>query len=564
MARLEPAALWHRLPPRFLCVLLFEALVSALLTAACGGSEAPDPTPTAIVSPTPSQEASAFIMAVDGGEVRLPDGARIVLPPNALPRDATVSLRKSRTDQPAIRLQAGDRAGLTYEVNLEGLTLNKSATLELPYDPSLLPTGTSEDTIFLAFYDAAAESWQAAGGEADPQRKVVFVEITHASWWAPWTWNWDAWIAVLNKTLTLNLTDFVEAVALLTNDCPRDGKFVQVDLSRANNVIQGCIEDDDAELLELRLVNPKSFYFEVKPTSGGDGSYPPASLLGPGESLGFAADTSDPAPLVVSAEITQAAGYRLITALVIRMLPAARLVSAPMLACISDRIGDEAEVAAAVEALILDHDGLKAAEHVARMMTDDHLIRLFLDGAEDCGQQYGIDVARTWTVAGIRQIGASTSVIISATDFIANYVLNFHSEVEFRWVRPSDNPPPAGTPLIGAIELSAGGRIRVTINSTSNACDGDLHLKNPKKRLLWSGYNAHVGASADLGPYPEGAHLTFAIAPYSFCEGVFDSTDPTHARITAVAPNEWVIEWEDKERGDADYNDLVITVELRQ
>lgn len=412
------------------------ALVAAavLCATACSGKSTPAPTPT------PQQEVTAVVSASQGAEVSLPNGATVRIPAGSLANDTTVSIERV----PAGETTGGDfeaamSVGERYQIDLGGQTLQKPAVLEVPFDPALLPEGNDPSEVFLAYYDETTKQWLFAGGEVDSSRNVVILPITHASWWEPWTWNWGAWIAVLSKALKGNVVDILEAATLLTDDCPQEGQNVSVNLSQANNVVQGCVERDDPETPELRIVNPKSFFFEVRPVSGGNG-YPPQTMLAPGESLRFQANTSDPSPLVVSADITQKAGWYLVVHLMIQMLPGANQlrVQGPQIACITERVADVSYIASASEALLRDHNGTAAAEKLVQMLLDGDAMRRFIQAADDCG--YG--PAATWSAEGIRQIGAATSTIISATDFVANYFLNTESQVLFNFTPPARCPVP--------------------------------------------------------------------------------------------------------------------------
>jgi hypothetical protein len=284
---------------RFL-VLALPFLVPVI--AGCGGG-----------SSSVSQQVPAA-----GGTVTFRDAVTVQFPQGAVPDGTKVAITKG--DGPDDKLEGGQSLGSAYAIDLGGAKLSKPVTLEVAFDAEKLPKDSPPQAAFLAYYDDAKKMWVPVAGEVDTQRNVIIIQTDHLSWWNPFSWNWGAWIAVLDGALTGNVTDFLQAVALLTNDCPQSGPTVSVDASKANNVIQGCIEQDDPSSPQLRVVNPKSFFFEVRPVSGGNG-YPPVTMLGPGDDLKFQASTSHPAPLVVQAEITQKAGLYLIVHLAIQMLP---------------------------------------------------------------------------------------------------------------------------------------------------------------------------------------------------------------------------------------------------
>ncbi len=376
-------------------------------------------------------EISKPVTATEGGSISLGDDITLRIPPDALSGDAVVTITKTSEEHPApAALEAADALAPAFDIDLAGATLAKPVTLEVAFDPGLLPSGISEEAVFLAYYDADKEDWLPVIAEIDQERNVAIIQTDHLSWWNPWTWNWDAWVAALSQGLLVNVTDFLDAFSVLTDDCPQEGPTVQVDDSRANNVVQGCVERDDPDRPELRVVNIKSFFYEVRPVSGGNG-YPLETFLAPAESLPFQASTTDPAPLVISAEITQKAATYLIVHLVIQMLPGLNQfgIQGAQIACITERLSDVANIAAAAEALTVEHDGAAAAEQISQFLLDEDAMRRFISASDDCF--YG--AARTWSLDGIRQVGAATSTIVSTTDFIANYLLNYDSEVAFSW-----------------------------------------------------------------------------------------------------------------------------------
>jgi hypothetical protein len=378
-----------------------------------------------------SPQVSREINASEGGEITSADNTLVRIPPNSLPQDAQVSIQTTTADRaPELGTELVS-VGNAQLINLGSDQPKESVTLEIPFDPALLPNDVNPDEVFLSYYDEGTKEWVYAGGQVDTSRNVIVLETNHASWWMPTTWNWQAWIAVLNKTLQVSIVNWIEAAKLLTTSCPQTGNYVQVDSSQARNVVQGCIEQDDVDQPGLRIVNPKSFFFEVQPVSGGNG-YPKQTLLAPGEDLKFKTSTSDPAPLVIEASMTQKSGWYLVVHMVITMLPGANQfgIQGKQVACITERLADVHYFADAAEALVVNKDGAAAAESLSRFMLDSDAVRRFITAADDCN----FGPASTWSVEGISQIGGAVSTIMSATDYIANYLAgNASSRLSFIW-----------------------------------------------------------------------------------------------------------------------------------
>lgn len=411
-------------PGRLWIPVLFSILVLALVTYLIFPS-------LGVSVDKPSVQATREITASEGGQLTLSDKTILKIPPGSLKQDTQVSIQKPALESaPALQPELIS-VGSAYAVDLGSEPLQQPVTLEIPFDRVLLPNDVTSSQVFLSYYDEDKKEWVYAGGKVDISRNVIVLETTHASWWMPTTWNWGAWIAVLNKTLQVSIVNWVEAAKLLTDDCPQTGSYVQVDSSQARNLVQGCIEQDDAERLGLRIVNPKSFFFEIRPISGGNG-YPQQTLLSPGESLQFDASTSDPAPLVIEANMTQKSGWYLVVHMVLTMLPGANQfgIQGKQVACITERLADADYFFDVVEALLVDQNGAAAAESLSEFMLDGDAVRRFITAADDCN----FGPAPTWSVEGIRQIGGSVSTIISATDYVANYFAgNTSAQVSFIW-----------------------------------------------------------------------------------------------------------------------------------
>lgn len=398
--------------------------------------ETPTPKSPEIETPVEPLNLFSVINSEQGGQITLSDNAGLTIPPGSLPTNTNV-LFQLVSDESAIPELPHDvvSVGHSYEVDLGSQTLEKPVILEIPFDTSLIPKGSEPNNLFLTYFDEQTGEWLYAGGQVDTMRNVIVLPMIHASWWQPASWNWGAWIAILSKTLRFSVVEWIEAINLLTDDCPQDGEFVHVDSSGSRNVVQGCVEVDDVYHPQLRIVNPKSFFFEIYPVSGGNG-YPSMTLLSPGEDIEFKTDTDDPSPLIVTAEITQKSGWYLIVHLVITMMPGANQfgIQGQHVACITERLDDLSHFASAVGALVIDQNGAAAAESISRFMLDKDAVNRFIRAADDCN----FGPAPTWSFEGIRQIGAAVSTIMSATDYIANsnyFAGNIKSQVAFNWNR---------------------------------------------------------------------------------------------------------------------------------
>jgi hypothetical protein len=391
---------------------------------------------------------SVQMTANKGGTLALPGGASLSIPPGALSGDTIVTIAPDEGQTNALPpLDGAAKVGQAFHIDLGGATLVSEVMLELPYDPLALRADTPEEMVFLAYFDEVAGEWMPAGGTVDAERNVVLVGTEHLSWWDPFIWNWDAWIAVLTRILSLRLTQWVEAVALLTEQCIESGEYVTVDNSLGANIIQGCVDGDDPASPSLRVINLRSFEIEVFPSPGGPG-YPSRTILGPGDSIRFAGNTKDPPPLTILATLSQEASTRFLVRMIIQMLPGAGLVAEGAIPGIAKPLSDLGGCTAFFERLGAA-DAWGAAEAAVRCLSDEAFIDAFVDAAVKYGEQHGIEMMTKLTSEGVRKVligVAAVDVIFSITDFLVNHLLYDRTEVTFRWVQVIPTPTPTTTP----------------------------------------------------------------------------------------------------------------------
>lgn len=411
-------------------VAALTAFVLVALFSACDGGQ-----PTSV---------SEEIAASDGGIVSLGDDITLTVPAGALPDDALVSITRATEDSPAPgELEGADPVGPAFDIGLGGQELSEPVTLEIAFDPELLPENSAEEAVFLAYYDNQAEEWIPVGGQVDQERNVVIIETDHLSWWNSFAWNWEAWTASIRETLGLKLSQWVEEVKPLTGECEQSGEHVIVDASKANDVIQGCIAKDDPSNPQLRVVNLKSFFLGISPAPGGPG-YPEPTILGPGEATSFTASTDDTPPATVYADFTEAVRWRFLVGLVAQMLPLGDEMPDEGLAFVADglaKVVSAQEISEDLEA----GEIVFAAEATYKLVTSDDSIENFSKLVAEYAEENSIDMMQKWTKAGIRQVLNGVAIVdvsISLWDFIWNHFFSNRSEVAFNWTVPKPSPTP--------------------------------------------------------------------------------------------------------------------------
>ena len=66
----------------------------------------------------------------------------------------------------------------------------------MPVDTAALPgdaqAAARPDVSWLAFDNVAAGHWSTSASRYDVSTRTVTAEISHLSWWLPWSWDWNA------------------------------------------------------------------------------------------------------------------------------------------------------------------------------------------------------------------------------------------------------------------------------------------------------------------------------------------------------------------------------------
>lgn len=379
-----------------------------------------------------SENAIAQTVSSDqGATLELDNGASLNIPPNSLPEDMEVSIQVLQKKAKAS--EAFQPVGNLFEISLGNSNLELPAELTLPYNPNLLPDDITPEMLFIAYFNEEQGQWVYAGGEVDQSQQVIRLQTQHASRWSVFYWNWDAWLATLNKFLEGGWVNLIETVDLLADSCPQQIYPVSVENVNLQNILQGCIEQVNSNQAIVKVINPKSFYYEISSTA-----LNAPILLGPGDSQEISLNLTEMPPLTVKAEITQKAGYRLVIHLVLTMLPGFNAIEnqPKTIACISERASDISYFTSAAEALadMNDTSGLSAGEQIVQFLRDQDAVRRFITASDDCLSGLG----KTWSLKKIGLISNLASVIISSTDYIANTLaMTFRSEtdarVNFQW-----------------------------------------------------------------------------------------------------------------------------------
>lgn len=347
-------------------------LTIALLSAGCFGNSGALPTPT------PQLASSALIERAAGGSVALPDGTRLSLPPNALQADARISLNRMSAGTAPSPAAFALRLGEPLEVDLQGQTLGAPAILEIPYDSTLLPAATSEQQIFVSYFDEGIDQWIPVGGVVDPVRHVVAVETTHASFWEVDAWLKDALVLAIVASFKLDFGAVLDARQAF-GGCLEGYSKVVFDESESHDLIAACVELDDFDKPRVRVINRKAHHVAIRAAAGTVGTdlSPAVEPIDGLDFVSFAADfTGRPPrdPLTIQAQVDwpYTIGYALLD--LIDVIPGVKgALNKDVRLRIMAEIKKNEHVIGAVEAITAS-DNQRFREEIILAMSDANLI----------------------------------------------------------------------------------------------------------------------------------------------------------------------------------------------
>ncbi len=156
-------------------------------------AKAPKKTPAqkrALTMPTLSYSTQSVrgIVGKRGGTVKsasragvnIPEGATGGVDITVMPEDTQDEVKNLRRLVAKLRKTLKE-AGPAVEYGPEGTQFDKPVTLELPYDPSLLPAGEDEDSLQVHYWNPQTKEWEALVSTVDRNARVVRAQTTHFS-----------------------------------------------------------------------------------------------------------------------------------------------------------------------------------------------------------------------------------------------------------------------------------------------------------------------------------------------------------------------------------------------
>jgi uncharacterized delta-60 repeat protein len=180
--------------------LLILCLLHVLLSA-CGGGKGSDASPQPNPQPNP---LPAGTIGTAGGTVVGASGGQVVIPAGALSQNVVISITQSSTGAPA--LPAGVTVvGQMFAFQPHGTVFASPATITIPFDPALVPAGSS---VSLYKTTAGQAGWEIVSG-ATVSGSSISAAVTSFSYMVagapvvqtvetPWRW-WEFSHILANK-----------------------------------------------------------------------------------------------------------------------------------------------------------------------------------------------------------------------------------------------------------------------------------------------------------------------------------------------------------------------------
>ncbi|MBN9160233.1 MAG: hypothetical protein BGO98_34860 [Myxococcales bacterium 68-20] len=178
----------RRRGPLTLCALA----LGIAFAAGCSSKDdhAPSPVPAASER-SMTTSVSARVDDETGATLALPSGAKLTIPPNALPHDADITFTEIDDDNP-------DRSRRYYRIE-PNLQLEQAATLTLPYEDLEQPIEGSEEPLLMVIESSTLNPTINSSGELsnwryadvidrDPVENRLTVSTTHFTGFAIFTW----------------------------------------------------------------------------------------------------------------------------------------------------------------------------------------------------------------------------------------------------------------------------------------------------------------------------------------------------------------------------------------
>ncbi len=111
------------------------------------------------------------------------------------------------------------------------------------------------------------------------------------------------------------------------------------------------------------------------------------------------------------------------------------------------------------------------------------------------------------------------------------------------------------------------GRVIVRFTGRNTPLDNEIWLYRPEEKLIFRAVDSEMGKIYDLGVYPSGTRLTFALKTSDghvyYSDQLLNDDVCDHVNKTSIGSFKWQLNWEDLYGlGEKDYNDVIMEIEI--
>lgn len=461
---------WHTMRPMWTLI----ALGIIFAGFGCGGS----------ASASKPHRTMVHIVPSTGGSAQIKGIASLSVPAGALSSAADLVLSSSPQGSISGELVGARSLGPRIDVSIGGATALRplSLAITLPRDAS----GVQSADLFVASRNSAS-GWTPVRSSLGQSGKTITTTVNSDASLEVFTWDWQVWNAGLAKGLVPRITQLLQAVAPPPSDCTTKTAHVTVEPAPTPVVIAGCVNADDRKSPTLRILNAKSFSIGIAPP--GTSGYPNAQVLDPGAATTFLANTANPSPFRVEAQLPAEAFARVLAQLVLDALPHGDASSIPLVTFLGNAFGQEPLVAAAEQAFAQgDQQGL--AGQILQLLKDKSFAANTASAIAEYRQQHSDLLVIGWSDAGLASAlsaAAATDAPAVTSHYLIGAFVTAHTAATFDWSPPCVVDDESFCAFVRQI-------------------DGALHAQNPDLILNASRFSPYTCEPIDVSGAPiEGA-----------------------------------------------------------
>jgi hypothetical protein len=188
--------------------------------------------------------------------VSLGEGGAAVIPTGSAAAGSTVNVSSSHPPGP----WPSDLKSLRSPVHLElsSGNLTGPALISFAYDPSTVPAGIAPSDFFgISTYDEASDTWLVVPSTVDVSRHVIVADITHFSWWNPFTWDFDKLSSEVSQDALQTVG--IRSAAPVCSGPAYPSYISSVDtLLDASDPLRSC-SDVNSGVLEVKMTSNRSY-----------------------------------------------------------------------------------------------------------------------------------------------------------------------------------------------------------------------------------------------------------------------------------------------------------------